>query len=103
GPFTAKWRGTKRRGDVQLANVRTLAYSGKENQFAPSKEFLLLVDYPIDEEAGKTRRDDEERLALARKHGGRQATAAWLPDMLVPEEEARPVECAAPATVRADP
>ncbi|ACY13770.1 DUF6079 family protein [Haliangium ochraceum] len=73
------WRGTKRRGRLLLENVRTLSYAGKQNQFeAGESEFLILVDYPFDEDPTKTRQDDIQTLQRARSHR-RQWTVAWLP------------------------
>ena len=86
GSARLTWRGTKRVGKVRLANVRTLSYAGRDNEFDPGgNDFLLLVDYPFDEEAGRSRQDDIERVAAARSRGT-QWTLAWLPVHLTPSE-----------------
>jgi hypothetical protein len=76
---TVTWRGTERKGRLRLANVRTLSYAGSTNDFDPGKdEFLVLVDYPLDEEPGRGRQDDVETLERAKGRSG-QWTLAWLP------------------------
>ncbi len=80
GDLKVTWRGTFRTGKLRVVNVRTLSYAGRENEFdAGSAEFLVLVDYPFDEEPGRTRQDDVETLLRAR---GRSThwTLAWLPE-----------------------
>ncbi|MEZ4435779.1 MAG: hypothetical protein R3F65_25565 [bacterium] len=73
------WRGTRRAGQVRLCNVRTLAYAGHENEFdAGQAAFLVLVDYPFDEDEGCTREDDIKTVHNARARR-RQWTVAWLP------------------------
>jgi len=79
GKVQVTWRGTKRSGKVRLANVRKLSYAGKDNEFdAGAHAFLLLVDYPFDEESGRSRQDDIERVEAARARAG-QWSLAWLP------------------------
>jgi len=76
---TLLWRGSKRKCRVRLCNVRTLQYSGSVNEFDPGPtDFLLLVDYPFDEEPGRSRDDDIEAVQRARNKG-RKWTVAWLP------------------------
>lgn len=81
-----QWKGTKRKGKVRLANVRTLSYAGQTNDFDPqSHDFLLLVDYPFDEEAGRGQQDDVEAAERA-KHRATHWTLAWLPSHLSESE-----------------
>ena len=76
------WRGTKRTGRLLLANVRELSYAGSDNQFSAGKsDFLVIVDYPFDADAGKTRQDDQDTVDKAKSRGA-QWTVAWLPDHL---------------------
>ena len=80
------WRGTRRKGLVRLCNVRMLSYAGKTNEFDHGPNaFLILVDYPFDEEPGRTRKDDIETLRRAK---GRSThwTIAWLPEHLSPNQ-----------------
>lgn len=80
------WRGTRRKGLVRLCNVRMLSYAGKSNEFDHgANAFLILVDYPFDEEPGRTRQDDIETLRRAK---GRSThwTVAWLPEHLSPNQ-----------------
>lgn len=80
------WRGTRRKVRVKLCNVRTLSYAGATSEFDPGKDdLLLLVDYPFDEEPGRSHRDDEETVRSARARGTRW-TLAWLPEHLTPSE-----------------
>jgi len=73
------WRGTRRRGKIRFCNVRTLQYAGGRNEFdAGTDDFLVLVDYPFDEDRTKDREDDRDRLRTVRGRG-RQWSAAWLP------------------------
>lgn len=96
------WRGTKRKGQLRLANVRTLSYAGKENEFsAGADEFLVLIDYPFDEDETKTRKDDIEQVQRARERG-RQWTVAWLPDHLTPGERQALTKAAAVERIRRD-
>jgi hypothetical protein len=74
------WRGTRRKGQVRLANVRTLSYAGQDNEFDPGNlEVLILVDYPFDQDPACTRQDDIAAVQKARQRK-RQWTLAWLPE-----------------------
>lgn len=80
------WRGTRRKGLVRLCNVRTQSYAGKSNEFDHgANAFLILVDYPFDEEPRCTRQDDIETLRRA-KARSTHWTVAWLPEHLSPSE-----------------
>lgn len=82
GTHTVTWRGTRRKGKVRMANVRTLAYAGRNNEFdAGDDAFLILVDYPFDEDPGKGREDDKDTITRARKRSTHW-TLAWLPEHL---------------------
>ncbi|GMV39005.1 MAG: hypothetical protein AMXMBFR64_07210 [Myxococcales bacterium] len=97
------WRGTQRRGRVRLANVRTLRYAGAENDFAAGDaDFLVLVDYPFDEESGKGRADDQEALQRARDRR-RQWTVAWLPEHFRDTELAALANVAAAEKIKGNP
>jgi hypothetical protein len=103
GPLDITWRGTKRRGRVKLANVRALSYAGQTNDFDPGKdEFLIVVDYPFDEEAGRSRQDDIDNCQRARARGSNW-TLAWLPDHLSPNELEALTNAAAVDVIRQDP
>lgn len=80
-PLKVTWRGTDRSGRIRFGNVRTLGYAGSTNEFAPApaEAFLLLIDYPYDEDATCTRQDDAEHAARARSRNT-QWTLIWLPD-----------------------
>jgi hypothetical protein len=103
GTLDVLWKGTKRRGRVKLANVRTLTYAGQTNDFDPGKEeFLLLVDYPFDEEASRSRQDDIDNCQRARARGSNWSLA-WLPDHLTPNELEALTNAAAVDLIRQDP
>ena len=79
GKYKVTWRGTVRGGEVKVANVRTLTYAGRSNQFAHGdSDFLLLVDYPFDEKPDRGRQDDIETVNQARSRSTHW-TLAWLP------------------------
>jgi len=97
------WRGTRRKGKVRFCNVRTLQYAGGRNEFDAGKDdFLILVDYPFDEDRSKDRQDDRDRLDTVRGRG-RQWTAAWLPSHFDDAEYKALTTAAAIELVRADP
>jgi len=103
GPLEVLWKGTKRRGRVKLANVRTLSYAGQTNELDPGKDdFLLVVDYPFDEEAGRSRQDDLDNCQRARARGS-SWTLAWLPEHLSPNELEALTNAAAVDVIRQDP
>jgi hypothetical protein len=103
GTLEVLWKGTKRRGRVRLANVRTLSYAGQSNEFDPGKdEFLIFVDYPFDEETGRSRQDDIDNCQRARARSSHW-TLAWLPDHLNPNELDALTNAAAVEIVRQDP
>jgi len=96
------WRGTKRKGKVRLANVRRLSYAGQINDFDPGNaEFLLLVDYPFDEESGFGRQDDVDHVERARARSTHW-TLSWLPQHLSEAEMAALDNAAAVELVRKD-
>ncbi len=100
--LTLTWRGTKRKGRLRVCNVRTLPYAGTRNDFDPDKDaFLILVDYPFDEEPGRSRDDDVDTLQRARGRR-RQYTAAWLPEHLDTSEQKALEVAAAIELVRAN-
>lgn len=96
------WRGTKRRGKVRLANVRRLSYAGQTNEFDPGgQEFLILVDYPFDEEAGRGRQDDVDTVQRARARSAHW-TLSWLPTHLSEAEVVALDHAAAVDLIRKD-
>lgn len=106
--ITVAWRGTERKGRLRLANVRTLSYAGSTNDFDPGSgsggkgdEFLVLVDYPFDEEPGRGRPDDVEALERAKGRGG-QWTMAWLPAHFTASELDALTNAAAVELVKSD-
>lgn len=97
------WRGTRRRGRVKLANVRTLSYAGQVNEFDPGRDdFLIVVDYPFDEVSGMSRQDDVDNCTRARGRGAHW-TLAWLPEHLAPSEFEALTNAAAVEVIRQDP
>lgn len=96
------WRGTRRKGLVRLCNVRMLSYAGKDNEFDHGQHaFLVLIDYPFDEEPGRTRQHDIETLRRA-KARSTHWTLAWLPEHLNPSELAALDNAAAVELIRRD-
>jgi hypothetical protein len=103
GTLEVTWKGAKRRGRVKLSNVRTLSYAGSTNEFDPGKEeFLIVIDYPFDEESGRSRQDDIDNCQRARGRGSHW-TLAWLPDHLGPNELEALTNAAAVEVIRQDP
>ncbi len=103
GTIDLLWKGTKRRGRVKLANVRTVTYAGQTNEFDPGKdEFLIVVDYPFDEDPGMSRQDDIDNCQRARARSSNW-TLAWLPDHLSPNELEALTNAAAVDVIRQDP
>ena len=97
------WRGTRRKGKVRFCNVRTLQYAGGRNEFdAGGDDFLVLIDYPFDEDRTKDREDDRDRLRTVRGRG-RQWAAAWLPSHFNDAEYKALTTAAAIELVRANP
>jgi hypothetical protein len=102
GTIDVLWRGTRRRGRVKLANVRTLSYAGQTNDFEPGKdEFLIVIDYPFDEEPGRSREDDRDNCQRARGRGSHW-TLAWLPEHFGPGEFDALTGAAAVEVIRQD-
>lgn len=103
GPLDVLWRGTRRRGRVKLANARTLSYAGQTNEFDPGKdEFLIIIDYPFDEETGRSREDDRDNCQRARARSSHW-TLAWLPDHLAADQFDALTNAAAVDVIRQDP
>ncbi len=96
------WRGTKRKGQVRLDNVRTLSYAGQDNEFdAGDSDLLILVDYPFDEKPGATRQDDIDTIEEARRRK-RQWSVAWLPEHFTDAEKRALENAAAIEKIRED-
>ena len=73
------WRGTPRRTEVLLQNVRELT---DENLRPSDGVWRLLVDYPFDEDPVRTPADDRARLQTFRERGESVRTIAWIPSFL---------------------
>ena len=102
GVVDVMWRGTKRRGKVRLANIRTLGYAGQTNDFNhDGGDFLLLVDYPFDEESGRGRQDDIDTVQRARARSAHW-TLSWLPTHLSEAEVTALDNAAAVDLIRKD-
>lgn len=102
GKLKLTWRGTDRVGKVVVANVRTASYAGAANSFDPGDaEFLVVVDYPFDEDAGCTRQHDIDTATRAKMHRS-QWTLCWLPDHLTPTEMTALDNAAAVELIRQD-
>ncbi|KYF85882.1 hypothetical protein BE20_13430 [Sorangium cellulosum] len=83
GEIEIEWRETRRRGSIDVTNVRTLANA--EFKRAAHHEFRILIDYPWDE-PGYSVDDDVARVADVRKRDGTGMTICWLPRHLTPSE-----------------
>ena len=74
-----RWRGTERKCEIRLTNIRSLGEDHFDNN---GTEWKLLIDYPFDRD-GHTVHDDMATLAKYRQ--GRQdlaRTLVWLPSFL---------------------
>ena len=74
-PVDFEWRKTKRKGTVDIKNVREL--TNPEFKVRAGDELRILIDYPWDD-AG-TVADDELRAMDVRRRDGQQLTVCWLP------------------------
>jgi len=73
------WRGTPRRTEVLLQNVRELT---DESMRPGDGVWRLLVDYPFDEDPARTPADDRARLQTFRERAESVRTIAWIPSFL---------------------
>jgi hypothetical protein len=73
---SVEWRGTKRLGEVQFGNVRTLPESAF--QVLPVHDWKLVVDYPFDE-VGFGPQHDEQVIERIRDSGAGGWTIVWIP------------------------
>lgn len=73
------WRGTSRRTEVLLQNVRELT---DESMRPGDGVWRLLVDYPFDEDPARTPADDRARLQTFRERAESVRTIAWIPSFL---------------------
>lgn len=92
GPLDVRWRGTRRRGSIVMANVRDLpnsAFRPKEGE-----ELRILVDYPWDD-PGRSVEEDVKKAQDVRKREGTMASLCWLPRHFTPSESALLVDVAA--------
>jgi hypothetical protein len=102
GKMKLTWRGTDRVGKVVVTNVRTASYAGAANTFDPGDaEFLVLVDYPFDEDPGCTRQHDIDTAARAKSRASHWSLC-WLPEHLTPTEMTALDNAAAVEIIRQD-
>ena len=73
------WRGTPRRTEVLLQNVRELT---DESMRPGDGVWRLLIDYPFDEDPARTPADDRARLQTFRERAESVRTIAWIPSFL---------------------
>jgi hypothetical protein len=73
------WRGTPRRTEVLLQNVRELT---DESMRPGDGVWRLLIDYPFDEDPARTPADDRARLQTFRERTESVRTIAWIPSFL---------------------
>ncbi len=98
GDWDLMWRRTKRRGRVQLGNVREMAYE----DFDPGQAaFAVLIDYPWDIN-GHSVEEDRMRADNVRKKLGTRFTACWLPRHMTQSEQDILTELAAVRYVQSD-
>jgi hypothetical protein len=70
-----EWRKTRRKGTVDIKNVRELANADFKVQ--AGEDLRIIIDYPWDE--GGSMADDELRANDVRRRDGTQLTVCWLP------------------------
>lgn len=71
-----EWRGSRRKGQIQFANVRTLPLSALE--VPQSCEWQVVIDFPFDER-NKSPQDDYERVKEFTERDKAAWTMVWLP------------------------
>lgn len=73
------WRGTPRRAEILLQNVREL----KDENFRPGDGvWRVVLDYPFDEDPTRTPADDRARVNEFRAAGESVRTMVWIPSFL---------------------
>lgn len=73
------WRGTSRRAEVLLQNVRLCT---DENLRPGDGAWRVVIDYPFDEDDTWSPADDRARLDTFRESGESVRTIAWIPSFL---------------------
>ncbi len=91
GDLEVKWRNTRRKGVLRIANVRELTH---EDFDAPEAGFTILVDYPWDL-PGHSVEEDRQKAMTVRRARGNRYTVCWLPRHLAPAEIAIMTDLAA--------
>ena len=71
-----EWRGSRRKGQIQFANVRTLTLSALE--VPQGCEWQIVIDFPFDER-NKSPQDDFERVKEFIEKDKTAWTMVWLP------------------------
>jgi hypothetical protein len=84
GDHEVRWRCTRRKGVLRIANVRELTH---EDFDAPDGGFAIIVDYPWDL-PGHSVEEDRQKAIAVRKSRGNRYTVCWLPRHLSPTEVA---------------
>lgn len=73
------WRGTSRRAELLLHNVRQCS----DDNFRPSDGvWRVVVDYPFDEDDTCSPSDDRARIDQFRDQGASERTIVWIPSFL---------------------
>ena len=73
------WRGTPRRAEVLLHNVRQCS----DDNFRPSDGvWRVVIDYPFDEDETCSPSDDRARVDQFRERGESERTIVWIPSFL---------------------
>lgn len=84
--YALTWRGTTRRIEVRVGNVRDKQRMPDASFHPTEEEALLVIDFPFDDE-GYTPNDDKARVEELRQAGVSVASICWLPNFFTPELE----------------
>ncbi|MEQ1891106.1 MAG: hypothetical protein ABL998_01075 [Planctomycetota bacterium] len=76
--FPLVWRGTKRSARVLFRNIADMPLSSFEND---GPDWLVVIDYPMDEDSSGAARDDA-RIAEFKARGKSAQTLLWRPTFL---------------------
>lgn len=77
--YTWTWRGTSRRAELLLHNVRQCT---DDNFRSGDGAWRLVIDYPFDEDANRTPADDRARVNEFRARADSVQTVVWIPSFL---------------------
>ncbi len=79
---TIEWRGSRRTGQIQFANVRSLTLGAFE---VPGDcEWQVVVDFPFDEK-NRSPEEDRQRVEEFKERGNKAWTMVWLPSFFSEE------------------